>query len=77
MSCMKKLLTIQRSGSALSLDITDFAKEMGLGEGDEVVVVRTSRGFEFACPNRQPESAVAAPREFMLKYPNAMKELAK
>lgn len=74
---MKKLLTFQRSGSALSLDITDFAKEMGLGEGDEVVVVRSSRGFGVELPNRKLQSAVTAAREFMLKCPNAMKVLAK
>ena len=49
---------------------------MGLGEGDKVYAVRTPRGFELTPYDANFDKAVDTAREFMRKYPNAMKKLA-
>ena len=38
---MNKPLTIRKVGNSLSVTISDFAKELGLGEGDKLFAVRT------------------------------------
>ncbi len=73
---MNKPLVIRKVGNSLSLTISDIARDMGLGEGDKVFVVRTPRGFEITPYDNQFDKAVDAAREFMRKYPNAMKKLA-
>jgi bifunctional DNA-binding transcriptional regulator/antitoxin component of YhaV-PrlF toxin-antitoxin module len=56
--------------------ISDLAKELGLGEGDKVFAVRTTRGFEITPYDPNFEKAVESARDFMRKYPSAMKKLA-
>lgn len=63
-------------GNSLTLTATDLAREMGLGEGVAVYVVRTPRGFEISPYDANFSKAVDAARSFMRKYPNAMKKLA-
>ncbi|MGH6906538.1 MAG: hypothetical protein ACREDX_01615 [Aestuariivirga sp.] len=53
-----------------------MAKDLGLGEGDKVYAVRTPRGFELTPYDASFDSAVETARQFMRKYPNAMKKLA-
>lgn len=73
---MNKPLVIRKVGNSLSLTISDLARDMGLGEGDEVFAVRTPRGFEITPYDASFDKAVTAARDFMRKYPNAMKKLA-
>ncbi len=73
---MNKPLIIRKVGNSLSLTISDIAKDMGLGEGDKVYAVRTPRGYEISPYDANFDKAVDAAREFMRKYPNAMKKLA-
>ncbi len=73
---MNKPLTIRKVGNSLSLTISDIAKDLGLGEGDKVYAIRTPRGFELTPYDADFDSAVETAREFMRKYPNAMKKLA-
>jgi putative addiction module antidote len=73
---MNKPLFIRKVGNSLTLTVSDIAKELGLGEGDPVYVVRTPNGFEITPYDANFEKAVEAARTFMRKYPNAMKKLA-
>lgn len=73
---MTKPLTIRKVGNSLSLTVSELAKEMGLGEGDKVFAVRTTRGFELTPYDANFENAIETARKFMRKYPNAMKKLA-
>ena len=73
---MNKSLIIRKVGNSLSLTISDIAKDLGLGEGDKVYAVRTPRGYEISPYDANFDKAVDAAREFMRKYPNAMKKLA-
>ncbi len=73
---MNKPIVIRKVGNSLSLTISDIARDLGLGEGDKVYAVRTPRGFELTPYDVNFEKAVDTAREFMRKYPNAMKKLA-
>lgn len=73
---MNKPVFIRKVGNSLTLTVSDIAKELGLGEGDPVYVVRTPNGFEVTPYDANFEKAVEAARTFMRKYPNAMKKLA-
>jgi antitoxin MazE len=73
---MNKPLIIRKVGNSLSLTISDLAKDLGLGEGDKFFAVRTPRGFELTPYDANFEKALDSARDFMRKYPNAMKKLA-
>jgi putative addiction module antidote len=73
---MNRPLVIRKVGNSLSLTISDIAKDLGLGEGDKVYAVRTPRGYEITPYDANFDKAVEAARDFMRKYPNAMKKLA-
>jgi putative addiction module antidote len=73
---MNKPLIIRKVGNSLSLTISDIAKDLGLGEGDKVYAIRTPRGFELTPYDADFDNAIKTAREFMRKYPNAMKKLA-
>ena len=73
---MNKPLILRKVGNSLTLTVSDLAKDLGLGEGDQVFAVRTPRGFEITPYDSNFEKAMEAAREFMRKYPNAMKKLA-
>ena len=76
MNAMNKPLVIRKVGNSLSLTISDIARDLGLGEGDKVYAVRTPRGYEITPYDANFDKAVETAREFMRKYPNAMKKLA-
>jgi putative addiction module antidote len=73
---MNKPLIIRKVGNSLTVTISDLAKEMGLGEGDRVNVIRTPNGFELTPYDPNFDKAVEAARAFMRNYPNAMRKLA-
>jgi antitoxin MazE len=76
MDRMNKPLIIRKVGNSLTVTVSDLAKELGLGEGDRVYAVRTPRGFEITPYDVNFDKAVETARQFMRKYPNAMKKLA-
>lgn len=73
---MNKPVFIRKVGNSLTLTVSEIAKDLGLGEGDQVFVSRTSNGFEITPYDANFDKAVDAARQFMRKYPNAMKKLA-
>jgi putative addiction module antidote len=73
---MNKPFIIRKVGNSLSVTISDIAKDLGLGEGDKLFAVRTPRGFELTPYDANFDKALEAARDFMRKYPNAMKKLA-
>jgi putative addiction module antidote len=73
---MNKPLTIRKVGNSLSVTISDFAKELGLGEGDKLFAVRTPTGLELTPYDPGFDKAMGTARDFMRKYPSAMKRLA-
>jgi putative addiction module antidote len=73
---MNKPLVIRKVGNSLSVTISELARDLGLGEGDKVYAVRTPRGFEITPYDADFDKAVETARDFMRKYPNAMKKLA-
>jgi antitoxin MazE len=73
---MNKPLVIRKVGNSLSLTISEIAKDLGLGEGDKIFAVRTPRGFELTPYDANFDKALETARNFMRKYPNAMKKLA-
>ena len=73
---MTKQLIIRKVGNSLTLTVSDLAKDLGLGEGDQVFAVRTPRGFEITPYDANFDKAMDVARNFMRKYPNAMKKLA-
>jgi antitoxin MazE len=73
---MNKPLILRKVGNSLTLTVSDLAKDMGLAEGDKVYAVRTPRGFEITPYDANFDKAMDVARNFMRKYPNAMKKLA-
>lgn len=73
---MSKPIKIRKIGNSLDVTISDYAKEMGLGEGDQLYVVRTENGTELTPYDPDFAEAVEGARDFMKRYPNAMKTLA-
>jgi putative addiction module antidote len=73
---MNKPLIIRKVGNSLTVTVSELAKDMGLVEGDRVYAVRTPRGFEITPYDPNFDKAIETAREFMRKYPNAMKKLA-
>jgi putative addiction module antidote len=73
---MNKPLIIRKVGNSITVTVSDLAKDMGLGEGDRAFAVRTPSGCELTPYDPNFDKAVETAREFMRKYPNAMKKLA-
>ena len=73
---MNKPLILRKVGNSLTLTVSDLAKDLGLGEGDQVFAVRTPRGFEITPYDANFDKAMDVARNCMRKYPNAMKKLA-
>ncbi len=69
-------LIIRKVGNSLTVTISDIAKDLGLGEGGKLFVMRTSRGVELTPYDGFFEKALDTARDFMRKHPNAMKKLA-
>lgn len=73
---MSKPVVIRRIGNSLGVTLSEAIKEMGLGEGDKLHVVRTPNGIELTPYDPEFDEALESAREFMRAYPNAMKKLA-
>ena len=74
---MSKPLKIRKIGTSLGIILPkELLAELGVGEGDTLYPVRTPGGVEFSPYDPDFEQALKAGREFMRRYPNAMKKLA-
>jgi len=73
---MSRPVKIRKIGNSLGVTITDQIKALGLAEGDELFIVRTPNGFELTPYDPDFAEALDHARDFMKRYPNAMKALA-
>lgn len=75
---MSKTLKIRKvSKSSLGLTLPkDLVAELGLEEGDDLYVIRTTDGMELTRLDPDFADALEISRKAIRKYPNAMKKLA-
>lgn len=73
---MKTALEIFKHDDCLCIDITAFVQELGWEEGDTVEAIKSANGIEIILKRSLNAEANLAARDFMEKYPSAMKKLA-
>lgn len=73
---MSQSVKIRKIGNSLGVTLSEQVREMGLKEGDSLYVVKTSDGIELTPFDPDFAEALDAARDFMHRYPNAMKKLA-
>jgi hypothetical protein len=73
---MKTVLQIFKHNERLCLDVTAFAQELGWQEGDAVEAIKSTRGIELISTRSLNAQAMGTAKDFMEKYPAAMKRLA-
>lgn len=73
---MKKL-KIRKIGNSYGVTLPkELLEKLGVREGDELFALATANGVELTALDPDFEQALSAGRDFMNKYPNAMKKLA-
>jgi putative addiction module antidote len=73
---MSQPIKIRKIGNSLGVTLSEQVREMGLKEGDSLYVVKTRDGIELTPYDPDFAEALDAARDFMRRYPNAMKKLA-
>ena len=74
---MIKPLKIRKWGGSYGVALPKrLLDDLGVGEGDTLFPVRTPNGVELTPYDPDFEQALEATRDFMRRYPNAMKKLA-
>ncbi len=74
---MTKPLKIRKWGGSLGVTLPKrLLDDLGVREGDALYPVRTPNGVELTPYDPDFEQALEASRDFMRRYPNAMKRLA-
>ena len=74
---MTKPLKIRKWGGSYGVALPKrLLDDLGVGEGDTLFPVRTPTGVELTPYDPDFEQALEASRDFMQRYPNAMKKLA-
>jgi hypothetical protein len=73
---MKTALQIFRYNDSLCIDVTAFAQELGWQEGAAVEVIKSTSGIELISTRSLNAQAMGTAKDFMEKYPAAMKRLA-
>ena len=74
---MTKHLKIRKFGNSLGVVLPkELLAQMGVGEGDALYPVSTADGVHLTRFDPDFEAALEAGRDFMSRYPNAMKKLA-
>ena len=63
-------------GNSLGVTLTEQCRQMGVAEGDTLYVVRTEQGIELRPEGSDFDRAIDVARQFMDRYPNAMRKLA-
>lgn len=73
---MSESVKIRRIGNSLGVTLSEHVRAMGLEEGDSLFVVRTRDGIELTPYDPDFAEVLEAGRDFMRRFPNAMKKLA-
>ncbi len=74
---MTKSLKIRKIGGSCGVTLPkELLAALGVGEGDYLFPVRTPDGIELTRFDPDFAEALQAGRDFMRRYPNAMKALA-
>jgi putative addiction module antidote len=73
---LSESVKIRRIGNSLGVTLSEHVRAMGLQEGDSLFVVKTRDGIELTPYDPDFAEALEAGRDFMRRFPNAMKELA-
>ncbi len=74
---MTKPLKIRKWGGSYGVTLPKrLLDDLGVGEGDTLFPVRTPTGIELTPYDPDFAQALEASRDFMRRYPNAMKKLA-
>lgn len=74
---MTKPLKIRKIGGSLGVVLPkELLGELGVSEGDLLYPVRTPEGVQLMPGDPDFEQALNSARDFMRRYPNAMKKLA-
>ncbi len=74
---MATKMKLRKVGTSLGFSVPkDVIQDLGLTEGDEFYVVRTPDGVLLTAFDPEFEDAMEAGKDFMRRYPNAMKKLA-
>jgi putative addiction module antidote len=74
---MTKALKIRKVGNALGITLPKhLLEQIGAGEGDALYPIVTVNGIELSRFDPDFEEALESSRDFMRRYPNAMKKLA-
>ena len=73
---MKTALQIFKYDDKLCIDLTALAQELGWQEGDNVEAIKFGNGIEVISTGSFNSQAKRAARDFIEKYPTAMKRLA-
>ena len=74
---MTKQLKVRRIGGSLGVVLPkEILSELEVGEGDSLYSVRTPDGVQLTRYDPDFEQALDAAKEFIRRYPNAMKKLA-
>jgi putative addiction module antidote len=75
---MTKSLKIRRIGNSYGLILSkELLDELGVGEGDVLYPVRTTDGVRLTPYDPEFATAMETSRDFVRRYRNAMRELAK
>jgi DNA-binding transcriptional LysR family regulator len=73
---MAESVKIRRIGKSLVVTLSQHLRAMGLGAGDSLFVVKTRDGIELTPYALEFAEALEAGRNFMRRFPSAMKKLA-
>ncbi len=74
---MTRHLKIRKWGGSCGVTLPkQVLDDLGVGDGDILYAVRTPNGIELTRHDPDFEQALEASRDFMRRYPNAMKKLA-
>lgn len=73
---MSESVKIRRIGNSLGVTLSEQVRALGLSEGDTLYVVKTRDGIELTPYDPDFAEALKAGKDFMRRFPNAMKKLA-
>ena len=74
---MSRKLKVRKIGGSYGVVLPkEILDQLGVGEGDLLYPNRTALGIELSRYDPDFEQALDAARDFMRRYPNAMRKLA-
>jgi putative addiction module antidote len=73
---LSESVKIRRIGNSLGVTLSEHVRAIGLQEGDSLFVVKTRDGIELTPYDPDFAEVLEAGRDFMRRFPNAMKRLA-